>query len=155
FTHAVTVNAGFVGNTGTGTGTGQSQNLQPYQVVNYIIRVSSAADPVPPADSGWITVGSGGTAPAYGTGFADANSGADYKTRFRKVGTTVTVAVCINKTATAGTIFTLPAGFAPSVPVFGALTISNAAFGASAGFSALPNSAVAVNSSGLANGVYY
>lgn len=105
-------------------------------------------------DSGWITVGSGGSAPAYAAGYADANSAAGYKTRFRKVGNIVTVTVQTTKSAVGGTIFTLPAGYRPSVTIWQPLA-GSVAPAANQQFAVAADGTVNVGTSSLANGSYY
>lgn len=122
---------------------------------NAIRALAEAVDPFA-GDTGWITVGSGGSAPAYGAGMSDASPATDYRTRFRRVGKMVTVAVAVQRTNTL-VIFTLPAGYRPSVPVF-------VAFGAGAALatmyppmaSILPTGVVGMGSSTAAsNAAFY
>lgn len=103
---------------------------------------------------GWITVGSGGGAPAYATGMSDANTGAGYRTRFCKHNGWVIVVVQVTKGATATPIFTLPdSSYIPTVPVWAPL----------AGPAAAANQMFVVNTAGvvgfgasaLANATYY
>ena len=110
------------------------------------------ADAVNPyvGDTGWITVGSGGGAPAYELNMSDANPGANYKTRFRRVGKIVTVVICCNKQATSTLIFTLPVGYRPAIPLFATVT------GSGTGQVAInPTGAVGWGASGLTNGAMY
>jgi len=103
-------------------------------------------------DSGWITVGSGGTAPAYASGMSDGNTAADYRTRFRKVGNWVTVALMCTKGATSVNIFTLPAGYAPTYTM---ITATWGTTGVLSGFIIRPTGSVEWVASALTNGSYY
>lgn len=69
-------------------------------------------DPYPAEDSGWIVVGSGGSAPAFENSWA--NFGGGYGgARFRKVGDRVYLDGMIAG-GSVGTVFTLPVGYRPS-----------------------------------------
>lgn len=65
-------------------------------------------------DSTWVT-------PTLGSGFTHQNTGANYYTKYRKVGNfvTVTIAITMASPGTSGSvIFTLPGGYAPSSILF-------------------------------------
>lgn len=104
----------------------------------------------------WVTVGSGGSAPAYGAGMSDANSGADYRCRFVRSGNMVTVVVAVTKGATSTLIFTLPVGYRPAatgLPV--ALVNGSGTPAANQGFMIFDTGVVGFLTSGLTNTTYY
>lgn len=72
----------------------------------------------PPAEAAWINVGSGGGAPAFGTGWssdAAAGGGPYAPPRYRKLRNgTVVLSGRAATTATGATIFTLPVGYRPA-----------------------------------------
>lgn len=65
----------------------------------------------------WTVVGSGGSAPAYQANMG-AVSGGIYFTAFTKVGRLVTLTIAVTKSGASAPIFTLPAGYIPSIPVW-------------------------------------
>lgn len=63
-------------------------------------------------DSGWITVGSGGTAPAFQNGWG--NTASFQVNQFRKIGTIVYIRGAPNGGTGGVAMFTLPAGYRPT-----------------------------------------
>ncbi|MCL1900238.1 MAG: hypothetical protein FWG11_07000 [Promicromonosporaceae bacterium] len=106
-----------------------------------------------PEDTRWITLGDEG-APTYTTGHTHANESADYKTRFRRVGTQATLVLAVTKAqTTSAVITTLPEEFRPSVPVF--FAIYSAGNPVWSGCQINPNGQVVWPTPGLTNAAYY